>query len=64
MAWYKEHSRTARARRRWAWLALVSLLAGASAHAERLVLQVDMLGQAASVEVDTDMIEPVEGRGT
>jgi len=26
----------------------------------RLVLQVDMLGQAASVEIDTDMIEPVE----
>ena len=26
----------------------------------RLVLQVDMLGQAASVEVDTDLIEPVE----
>jgi len=28
----------------------------------RLVLQVDMLGQAASVEVDTDMIEPIEER--
>ncbi len=28
--------------------------------AARLVLQVDMLGQAASVEIDTDMIEPVE----
>lgn len=27
----------------------------------RLVLQVDMLGQAASVEIDVDMIEPVEG---
>jgi transcriptional antiterminator RfaH len=26
----------------------------------RLVLQIDMLGQAASVEVDIDMIEPVE----
>jgi len=26
----------------------------------RLVLQVDMLGQAASVEIDTDMIEPIE----
>ncbi|MBN2019497.1 MAG: UpxY family transcription antiterminator [Sedimentisphaerales bacterium] len=26
----------------------------------RLVLQVDMLGQAASVEIDADMIEPVE----
>ncbi len=29
----------------------------------RLVLQVDMLGQAASVEVDIDMIEPIEKRG-
>jgi len=28
--------------------------------ATRLVLQVDMLGQAASVEIDVDMIEPVE----
>jgi transcriptional antiterminator RfaH len=28
----------------------------------RLVLQIDMLGQAASVEIDVDMIEPVEGR--
>ena len=28
----------------------------------RLVLQVDMLGQAASVEVDIDIIEPVEER--
>lgn len=28
--------------------------------AARLVLQVDMLGQAASVEIDTDMTEPVE----
>lgn len=28
--------------------------------AARLVLQVDMLGQAASVEIDTDIIEPVE----
>jgi transcription antitermination factor NusG len=28
----------------------------------RLVLQVDMLGQAASVEVDVDMIEPIEER--
>ncbi len=26
----------------------------------RLVLQVDMLGQAASVEIDTDLIEPIE----
>jgi len=26
----------------------------------RLVLQIDMLGQAASVEIDMDMIEPVE----
>ena len=26
----------------------------------RLVLQVDMLGQAASVEIEIDMIEPVE----
>jgi len=26
----------------------------------RLVLQVDMLGQAASVEIDVDLIEPVE----
>jgi transcription antitermination factor NusG len=31
-----------------------------SGTAARLVLQVDMLGQAASVEVDTDLIEPVE----
>jgi len=29
-------------------------------HLTRLVLQIDMLGQAASVEVDIDMIEPVE----
>jgi transcription antitermination factor NusG len=28
----------------------------------RLVLQIDMLGQAASVEIDMDMIEPVETR--
>jgi len=28
----------------------------------RLVLQIDMLGQAASVEIDIDMIEPVEER--
>jgi transcription antitermination factor NusG len=28
--------------------------------AARLVLQVDMLGQAASVEIDVDMIESVE----
>jgi transcriptional antiterminator RfaH len=27
----------------------------------RLVLQIDMLGQAASVEIDIDMIEPIEG---
>jgi transcription antitermination factor NusG len=27
----------------------------------RLVLQINMLGQAASVEIDIDMIEPVEG---
>ena len=26
----------------------------------RLVLQIDMLGQAASVEIDIDMIEPIE----
>jgi len=31
-----------------------------TAGATRLVLQVDMLGQAASVEIDVDMIEPVE----
>jgi transcription antitermination factor NusG len=30
-------------------------------NATRLVLQIDMLGQAASVEIDADMIEPVEG---
>jgi transcriptional antiterminator RfaH len=29
-------------------------------NAMRLVLQIDMLGQAASVEIDTDMIEAVE----
>jgi len=29
-------------------------------NAVRLVLQIDMLGQAASVEIDTDMIEIVE----
>jgi transcriptional antiterminator RfaH len=29
-------------------------------NAARLVLQVDMLGQAASVEIDVDMIEPIE----
>lgn len=28
--------------------------------ATRLVLQVDMLGQAASVEIDIDMIEPID----
>lgn len=28
----------------------------------RLVLQIDLLGQAASVEIDIDMIEPVEER--
>jgi len=28
----------------------------------RLVLQIDMLGQAASVEIDMDMIEPAESR--
>lgn len=28
--------------------------------ATRLVLQIDMLGQAASVEIDIDMIEPVD----
>ncbi|OHB66939.1 MAG: hypothetical protein A2Y77_18355 [Planctomycetes bacterium RBG_13_62_9] len=28
----------------------------------RLVLQIDMLGQAASLEIDLDMIEPVEKR--
>jgi len=26
----------------------------------RLVLQIDMLGQAASVEIDVDMVEPIE----
>jgi len=26
----------------------------------RLVLQINMLGQAASVEIDMDMIEPIE----
>jgi len=31
--------------------------------AMRLVLQVDMLGQAASVEIDVDMIEPIEASG-
>ena len=30
----------------------------------RLVLQIDMLGQATSVEVDTDIIEPIEEEGT
>jgi transcription antitermination factor NusG len=29
----------------------------------RLVLQIDMLGQAASVEIDVDMIEPVQKGG-
>jgi transcription antitermination factor NusG len=29
-------------------------------NAMRLVLQIDMLGQAASVEIDTDMIEVVD----
>jgi transcription antitermination factor NusG len=29
-------------------------------NAMRLVLQIDMLGQAASVEIDADMIEPIE----
>jgi transcription antitermination factor NusG len=29
-------------------------------NAMRLVLQVDMLGQAASVEIDMDMLEPIE----
>jgi transcription termination/antitermination protein NusG len=29
----------------------------------RLVLQIDMLGQAASVEIDADMIEPLEEAG-
>ena len=28
--------------------------------ATRLVLQINMLGQAASVEIDIDMIEPIE----
>lgn len=28
--------------------------------ATRLILQIDMLGQAASVEIDVDMIEPIE----
>ncbi len=31
-----------------------------SRNAVRLVLQIDMLGQAASVEIDTDMIEVIE----
>jgi transcription antitermination factor NusG len=29
-------------------------------NAARLVLQVDMLGQAASVEIDVDMVEPID----
>lgn len=29
-------------------------------HVTRLILQVNMLGQAASVEIDVDMIEPIE----
>jgi transcription antitermination factor NusG len=29
-------------------------------NAMRLLLQIDMLGQAASVEIDVDMIEPIE----
>jgi hypothetical protein len=29
----------------------------------RLVLQIDMLGQAASVEIDTEMIELVDESG-
>jgi len=29
-------------------------------NATRLVLQIDMLGQAASVEIDVDMLEPIE----
>jgi hypothetical protein len=29
-------------------------------NATRLVLQVDMLGQAASVEIDIDMVEIIE----
>ena len=29
-------------------------------NAARLVLQIDMLGQATSVEIDVDMIEPVD----
>ncbi len=33
-------------------------------NATRLVLQIDMLGQAASVEIDTDMIEPIEDNET
>ncbi len=28
--------------------------------AARLVLQVDILGQAASIEIDTDILEPIE----
>ena len=28
--------------------------------AARLILQVDILGQAASVEIDTDLLEPLE----
>jgi transcription antitermination factor NusG len=33
-------------------------------NATRLVLQIDMLGQAASVEIDTDMIEPIDENET
>lgn len=33
-------------------------------NAMRLVLQIDMLGQAASVEIGADMIEAVEENGT
>jgi transcription antitermination factor NusG len=31
-----------------------------SKNATRLVLQIDMLGQAASVEIDVDMMEIIE----
>jgi len=29
-------------------------------HATKLILQVDMLGQAASLEIDTDIIEIID----
>jgi transcription antitermination factor NusG len=30
----------------------------------RLVLQIDMLGQAASVEIDIEMVEPVDKKNS